>query len=109
MMRPHFCHGDHAFFAGPAGNGCASGRTIVDIGGNPVELATPLTSTLSSAGRGEGSLYCLARDLLDAGDHLVGGLLRRPAVVDHAAHRLGPYVFVVENRELVVLGELERR
>jgi hypothetical protein len=42
-----------------------------------------------------------ARDLLDACDHLVDNLL-----VDDAVHRLGPDVLVVEDRELVVLGEL---
>ena len=51
----------------------------------------------------------LARDLLDAGDHLVDRLVDRHLLVDDAVHRLGPDVLVVEHRELVVLGELERR
>ena len=87
---------------------CASGRAIVDTAGAP---STRDHCTALSPRRGERATTSipLARDLLDAGDHLVGGLLRRPAVVDHAAHRLGPHVLVVEDRELVVLGEFERR
>src|SRR5688500_14399186 len=49
----------------------------------------------------------LAGDFLDALDHLVDGLLRRPLVGDHAVHRLRPDVLVVEDGELPVLGELE--
>jgi hypothetical protein len=41
-----------------------------------------------------------ARDLLDARDHLVGGLFDRDVVVDDAAHRLRPDVLVVEHVNL---------
>src|SRR5260370_35648794 len=48
------------------------------------------------------------RNLLDAGDQLVHGLVHRHLLVDHAIHRFGPDVLVVENGEFVVLGELKR-
>jgi hypothetical protein len=47
-----------------------------------------------------------ARDLLDACDHLVDRLVDRDLLVDDAVHRLGPDVLVVEDCELVVLGEV---
>src|ERR1700710_2899241 len=50
----------------------------------------------------------LARDLLDAGDHFVDGLVDRDFFAHHPVHRLGPDVLIVENGELVVFGELER-
>ena len=46
--------------------------------------------------------------LLDAGNHLVGRLLRLHLVVDHTLDRLGPNVFRVHDGELVVVDELER-
>src|SRR6266498_5399117 len=46
--------------------------------------------------------------LLDAGDHLVDRGLDRHLLVHYTVHGLGPDVLVVENSELVVLGELER-
>src|SRR6187402_150606 len=49
------------------------------------------------------------RDLLDAGDQFVDGLVDRHLLAHHAVHRLGPDVLVVEDRELPVLGEVERR
>src|SRR6478609_2633473 len=51
----------------------------------------------------------LTRDLLDAGDQFVDGLVDRHLLAHHAVHRLGPDVLVVEDRELPVLGEVERR
>src|SRR5947199_1420500 len=48
------------------------------------------------------------RDLLDAGDQFVDGLVDRHLLAHHAVHRLGPDVLVVQNRELPVLGEVER-
>src|SRR3954447_18335646 len=68
----------------------------------------PLTPTLSLriAGRGE---IISTRDLLDAGDQFVDGLVDRDLLADDPVHRLGPDVLVVEDRELPVLGEVERR
>src|SRR6201994_4547207 len=51
----------------------------------------------------------LSRDFLEAGDQLVHGLVHRDLLADHAVHRLGPDVLVVEDGELPVLGEIERR
>ena len=50
----------------------------------------------------------LPRDLLDARDQLVDRLLHRHLLADDAVHRLRPHILVVENRELVVLGKIER-
>src|SRR5215468_10689389 len=58
--------------------------------------------------RGEGGSTS-TRDLLDAGDQLVNGLVDRDLLADHAVHRLGPDVLVVQDGELPVLGEVERR
>src|ERR1700738_4399516 len=52
--------------------------------------------------------FVLPRDLLDAGDQFVDGLVDRHFLAHHAVHRLGPDVLVVEDGELVVLGEVER-
>src|SRR5918997_6484083 len=49
------------------------------------------------------------RDLLDASDQFVDGLVDRHLLAHHAVHRLGPDVLVVQDRELPVLGEVERR
>src|SRR5262249_20784246 len=51
----------------------------------------------------------LPRDFLQPCDQLVHGLVDRGLLGDHAVHRLGPDILVVENRELPVLGEVERR
>src|SRR5450755_2724284 len=51
----------------------------------------------------------LARDLLDAGDQLIDGLVHRHLFAHHAVHRLGPDVLVIQDGELVILGEVERR
>src|SRR5947207_1803909 len=66
----------------------------------------PLTPTLSPRGEGE---IISTRDLLDAGDQFVDGLVDRHLLAHHPVHRLGPDVLVVEDRELPVLGEVERR
>src|SRR5882757_11378485 len=55
------------------------------------------------------ALLLLPRDLLDAGDQFVDGLVDRNLLAHHPVHRLGPHVLVVEDRELPVLGEVERR
>src|SRR5712664_4601925 len=49
------------------------------------------------------------RNLLDAGDQFVDGLVDRDFFAHHAVHRLGPDVLVVQDGELVVLREVERR
>src|ERR1700720_2085956 len=49
------------------------------------------------------------RDLLDADDQFVDGLVDRDLFAHHPVHRLGPDVLVVQDGELVVLGEVERR
>src|SRR4051794_32853270 len=54
------------------------------------------------------SISNLARDLLDAGDHLVDRLLDRDFLTDDPVHRLGPDVLVVQDGELEVLGEFKR-
>src|SRR5258708_7060101 len=109
---PHFCHGESPFFAGSDGARCTSGRAMVAMSAassfqaerrGPLERASVPAPIVSSAPAWS------ARDLLDSRDHFVGGLFRRPTVVHDAAHRLGPHVLVVENGELVVLGEFERR
>src|SRR6201986_4823381 len=60
-------------------------------------------------GRDEFCTTAFPRDLLDAGDQFVDGLVDRHLFADHAVHRLGPDVLVVEDGELPVLGEVERR
>src|SRR5262245_35805791 len=49
-----------------------------------------------------------ARDLLDAADHFVHGFVDRYLVIEDTVRSFGPHIFVVENRELVVLCELKR-
>src|SRR5476649_1682816 len=49
-----------------------------------------------------------ARNLFDAGYHLVNGLLDCDLVSNNPVHCLSPHVLVIENSELVVLRELER-
>src|SRR3954451_5941889 len=68
----------------------------------------PLTPTLSPRRAGEGEIIS-TRDLLDAGDQFVDGLVDRHLLAHHPVHRLGPDVLVVQDRELPVLGEVERR
>src|ERR1043165_10181323 len=75
-------------------------------------VATP--SSLRTQGRRpyyRGGRRCLllTRDLLDAGDQFVDGLVDRHLLAHHAVHRLGPDVLVIEDRELPVLGEVEGR
>src|SRR6516164_9223502 len=55
------------------------------------------------------SLDVLTRDFLDAGNQFVHRLVHRNFLADHAVHRLGPDVLVVQDGELPVLGEVERR
>src|SRR4029077_2924282 len=50
-----------------------------------------------------------ARHFLDADDQLVDRLVDRHLLIHHPVHRLGPGVLVVEDGELVILGEFERR
>src|SRR4051812_20626658 len=86
-MMPHLWYCDRALLAGPEGTCEISGSTTV-----------AMKARYSRE---------LSRHCLDARDHFVDGLVRRPIVVDDTAHRLGPHVFIVENRELVVLREFE--
>src|SRR3981081_1140838 len=51
--------------------------------------------------------FALTRDLLDAGDQFVDRLVHRHLFAHYAVHRLGPDVLVIQNGELVVLGEVE--
>src|SRR6266849_5968651 len=67
-----------------------------------------LTGLLFRSGSQDEVGRVLPRNLLDAGDQLVDGLVNRHLLVDHAIHCLGPDVLVVENGEFVVLGELKR-
>src|SRR4029079_15957632 len=48
------------------------------------------------------------RDLLEAGDRFVDALVDRHLLAHYPVHRLGPDVLVVQDRELPVLGEVER-
>src|SRR5258708_36050033 len=50
----------------------------------------------------------LPRDLLDAGDQFVDGLVDRDLFAHHPVHGLGPDVLIVEDGELPVFGEVER-
>src|SRR5882757_11553097 len=50
----------------------------------------------------------LTRDFLEAGDQFVDGLFDRHLLADHAVHRLGPDILIVQDGELVVPGEVER-
>src|SRR6266567_5769581 len=53
--------------------------------------------------------FTSTRDLLDAGDQFVDRLVHRHLFAHHPVHGLGPDVLVVQDRELPVLGEVERR
>src|SRR4029079_18864704 len=54
------------------------------------------------------AVVILTRDLLEAGDQFVDGLVDRHLLAHYPVHRLGPDVLVVQDRELPVLGEVER-
>src|SRR5450432_3546895 len=61
------------------------------------------------AGRkGRPAWLALTCDFLNAGDQFIDGLVHRHLLADHAIHRLGPDVLVVQDRKLVVLGEVKR-
>src|SRR5579871_6335558 len=60
-------------------------------------------------GKAAGFSWLLARDFLDAGNQFVHRLVDRDFFADHAVHRLGPDILVVQDGELPVLGEVERR
>src|ERR1700744_6779924 len=51
----------------------------------------------------------LPRDFLDTRDQFVDRLVDWNLLAHHAVHRLGPGVLVVQDGELVVLDEVERR
>src|SRR5215218_5634523 len=66
----------------------------------------PAAATLSSR---RPASFISTRDLLEAGDQFVDGFVDRNLLAYHPVHRLGPDVLVVQDRELPVLGEVERR
>src|SRR3954447_13730506 len=70
---------------------------------------TPHGEERGNAARLEPCGRWLARDLLEAGDQFVDGLVDRHLLAHYPVHRLGPDVLVVQDRELPVLGEVERR
>src|ERR1700722_12791639 len=73
------------------------------------EIVIAITLLSSASGTREMlTAPALPRDLLDARDQLVDRLLHRDLLADDAVHRLGPDILVVQNRELVVLGEIKR-
>src|SRR5436309_2713886 len=53
--------------------------------------------------------FSSTRDRLEAGDQFVDGLVDRNLLAHHPVHRLRPDVLAVQDRELPVLGEVERR
>src|SRR6476620_3437405 len=70
-----------------------------------------LPSPLAGRGRGWGVMwpaFASTRNLLDAGDQFVDGLVHRHLLAHHPVHRLGPGILVVQDGELVVLDEIER-
>src|SRR4051794_20680364 len=52
--------------------------------------------------------FTLARNLLEPRNQFVDGLFDRHLLADHAVHRLGPDILIVQDGELVVPGEVER-
>src|SRR5258706_11776255 len=106
MIMPHACQGDRRRLAGPAGSaGSERGMAMVDMMSRmPCAARSPFDSPRTNGPYSR----CLPRDRLDARDHLVDRLVHRHLFTDDAVHRLGPDVLVVDDRELVVLGELER-
>src|SRR5829696_7607447 len=102
-MRPQTCHGVIRWRGGVASWVLASRRATV-------AMKQPCGDERSGRPRGAAgrSWPLRARDLLDAGDHLVDGLVDGDFLAHDAVRGLGPDVLVVEHRELVVLGELER-
>src|SRR5438067_11260453 len=105
MIMPHACHGDRRLFAGPAGSaGSVRGRAMVDMMSRMPDAAR---SPPNSPGTNGSQDRSLPRDRLDARDHLVDRLVHRNLFADDAVHSLRPDVLVVDDRELVVLGELE--
>src|SRR5918997_6890284 len=102
-MRPQTCHGVIRWRGGVASWVLASRRATVAMK-QPCGMKGPA----AREGRPDGAGLLRARDLLDAGDHLVDGLVDRDLLAHDAVRGLGPDVLVIEHRELVVLGELER-
>src|ERR1700722_13282691 len=73
------------------------------------EIVIAITLLSSASGTREMlTAPALPRDLLDARDQLVDRLLHRHLLADDAVHRFRPHILVVENRELVVFGEIKR-
>src|SRR5882762_5055914 len=97
---PHTCGGESRADSGALGRSDA--ESVMAIAATLPEFPSPRSC-------GERGKQELARDFLEAGDQLVDRLLDRDLLADHAVHRLGPDVLVVEDRELPVLGEVERR
>src|SRR5947209_5344602 len=77
---------------------------------SPVSVIVAITpSRTAGCSRERPALIVSARDRLDAGDQFVDRLFNRNLLAHDPVHRLGPGVLVVEDRELVVLGEVERQ
>src|ERR1700758_1979540 len=95
---PHTCEG-----VSRADNG-ASGTSEA---GSVIAIRCALWLLGESSSKGRPLRVSLARNFLDPGDQFVDRLLDRDLLADHAIHRLGPDVLVVQNRELPILGEVE--
>src|SRR5204862_4694012 len=89
--RPHACQGVRRLLRGPAG---ADWRL-----GSPAPPSASVDTCWPA--------FRSAGERLDARDHLGHRLVDRDLVVAATVHRLGPHVLVVDDRELVVLGEFE--
>src|SRR5215216_1882401 len=104
-MMPQACHG---VSQGLAGGNVAVWFKVTVVMPTPENLVPEdpeilrLTKNQPRPRTAGADLTASARDLLDAGDHFVHRLVDGNLLVDHAAHRLGPDILVVENGELVV-------
>src|ERR1700730_19381888 len=94
---PQTCGVDRRPDSGPPGT--ASGCVTV--------IVAMLSALWMAAGRMRPAAVASTRDLLDAGDQFIDGLVDRDLLTDHAIHRLGPGVLIVQDGELVVPGEVE--
>ena len=100
--RPQRLPRRHALRAGPAGGRLRVGQCDRR---HAVRSCCDRPPRRRAAGRGRSRqpATCLMRAIISSTALSTGDLL-----VDDAVHRLGPDVLVVEDRELVVLGEFER-
>src|SRR3954471_11426589 len=100
MTMPQACQADIRPSASAGATASASRTASVDMASCPGLSGRPEEG-------GRRAICSLAGDLLDAGDHLVHGLVDGNLLVEHPVRRLRPHILVIENRELVVLDELE--